>query len=131
MNLRKLDDSNFILYAANNYENASFVDQTEFYDDLARIKSLSKLFNRYIKSGELNDRLILNHLTVLYNVFDHTALTRMLAYKLQNYLYYLKPFLVLLGYWPETLEHIGTDDETIIGSNIPMDAKIVTILRQI
>jgi len=129
--LRKLDNSNFVLYAAKYYENASCVDETEFNEDLARIKSLSKLFNRYMKTGELNDRLILNHLTVLYNVFEHRALTRMLVYKLYGYLYYLKPFLILLGYWPEKIENIGPDNITIIGSDIPMDSNIVKLLREI
>lgn len=131
MNLRQLDDSNFVLYAAKHYENASCADQLEFNDDLARIRSLSKLFNRYMKTGELNDRLILNHLIVLYNVFERDALTRMLTFKLYSYLYYLKPFLVLLGYWPEKVHNIGYENETIIGSDIPMDAKIVNKLREI
>lgn len=131
MNLRKLDDSNFVLYAARHYENASNADEIEFNEDLARIKSLGKLFNRYMKNGELNDRLIMNHLIVLYNVFDHEAMTRMLAYRLHNYLYYLKPFLLLLGYWPEVIKNIGPDNEDIIGVDIPMDPKIVTILRNI
>lgn len=131
MNLRKLDDSNFVLYAARHYENASNADEIEFNEDLARIKSLGKLFNRYMKNGELNDRLIMNHLIVLYNVFDHEALTRMLAYRLHNYLYYLKPFLLLLGYWPEVIKSIGPDNEDIRSVDIPMDPKIVNILRNI
>ena len=129
--MHQLTDSNFILYAAKNYKNLSYIDEKEFYDDLSKIKSLSKLFNRYMKSGELNDKLILNHLTILYNVFEHSAITRILVFKLYNYLYYLKPFLILLGFWPERIEGIGNNNETIISSDIPMDNNVVNILRRI
>ena len=129
--MHQLTDSNFILYAAQNYKNLSYIDEKEFYDDLSKIKSLSKLFNRYMKSGELNDKLILNHLTILYNVFEHPALTRILVFKLYNYLYYLKPFLILLGYWPDRIDGIGSSNETIISSDIPMDINIVNTLRRI
>lgn len=129
--MHQLTDSNFILYAAQNYNNSSCSDEKEFYDDLSKIKSLSKLFNRYMKSGELNEKLILNHLILLYNVFDRNALTRILVFKLYNYLYYLKPFLILLGFWPEKVEGIGISNETIISSEIPMDNNVVNILRKI
>ena len=84
-----------------------------------------------MKSGELNEKLILNHLILLYNVFDRNALTRILVFKLYNYLYYLKPFLILLGFWPEKVEGIGISNETIISSEIPMDNNVVNILRKI
>jgi hypothetical protein len=50
---------------------------------------------------------------------------------MKDQLQYLKPFLVLMGYWPEKVEGIGKKNETIIGSNIPMDPMIVTVLRRI
>ncbi len=127
----QLTDDNFLLYAAQNYNNISCVDVKEFHEDISKIKGLSKLFNRYMKSGALNDKLILNHLIILYNVFDREAITRILVFKLYNYLYYLKPFLILLGFWPDKVEGIGTDNETIISSEIPMDNNIVKILRKI
>ena len=129
--MHQLTDSNFILYAAQNYNNSSCIDAKEFYDDISKIKSLSKLFNRYMKSGDLNDKLILNHLIILYNVFDKNAITRILVLKLYNYLYYLQQFLILLGFWPERVEGIGPNNETLISSEIPMDNNIVNILRKI
>ena len=80
-----LDDNNFFLYAARNYNNPC-VDDIEFMEDLGRIKNLRRLFSRYERRGELKERLILNHLMVLYNVFDHKALTRMLAFRLYDQL---------------------------------------------
>ena len=44
-------------------------DHDEFIEDLKRFKYVKRLVNRYIESGYLADRLILNHLIVLHNVF--------------------------------------------------------------
>jgi len=125
-----LNESNYFLYAAHHYLNPC-VDQEEFFEDLNRIKNIRRLFSRYEKKCELKERLILNHLVVLYNVFEHQALTRMLAFRLYDHLHLLKPFLMLLGYWPERIENIGPDQETIISSNVMMDNRIVDILRKI
>ena len=67
--MQQLDDTNFMLYAAAHYDNPQCYDTDEFYDDLKRFKYLKRLLNRYKETGELKERLILNHLTVIYNVF--------------------------------------------------------------
>jgi hypothetical protein len=126
----KLDDSNFFLYAAHHYLNPC-VDEQEFMDDLNRIKNIRRLFGRYEKHGELKERLIINHLMVLYNVFDHKAMTRMLAFRLYDQLHILKPFLMLLNYWPERIDNIGADCLTIRSNEIVMDMRIVEVLRKI
>ena len=125
-----MDDNNFFLYAAHHYSNPC-VDQQEFLDDLNRIKNLRRLFGRYEKHGELKERLILNHLMVLYNVFEHKALTRMLVFKLYDHLHILKPFLMLLNYWPELVENIGTENVSIRSNEIVMDMRVVDVLRKI
>jgi hypothetical protein len=89
------------------------------------------LFGRYEKHGELKERLILNHLMVLYNVFEHRALTRMLVLKLYDQLHILKPFLMLMNYWPERVENIGADNVTILSSDVIMDMRVVDVLRKI
>jgi hypothetical protein len=126
----KLDDNNFFLYAAHHYLNPC-VDEQEFLDDLSRIKNLRRLFGRYEKHGELKERLIINHLMVLYNVFEHKALTRMLAFKLYDQLHILKPFLMLLNYWPELIENIGSDNYTIRSNEVVMDMRVIDVLRKI
>jgi len=125
-----LDDSNFFLYAAHHYSNPC-VDEQEFMDDLNRIKNIRRLFGRYEKHGELKERLIINHLMVLYNVFDHKAMTRMLAFRLYDQLHILKPFLMLLNYWPERIDNIGADCLTIRSNEIVMDMRVVEVLRKI
>ena len=126
----KLDDSNFILFAAKYYDNPQCFDTLEFQDDLKRFKYLKRLFTRYQETGELKERLIINHLIVLYNVFGPEA-TRMLFFKLEGFHHYLKPFIVLLGYMPEVVRNIGVENKTYRSSDIPMDEEIIELLRKI
>lgn len=126
----KIDESNFMLFAAKHYDNPQCFDTLEFYEDLSRFKYIKRLFNRYEETGELKERLILNHLIILYNVFG-TATTRMLFFKLNGYLHLLKPFIVLLGYLPDRVHGVGVENKTIISSDIPMDERIVKLLRKI
>ena len=126
----KLDDSNFILFAAKYYDNPQCFDTLEFQDDLKRFKYLKRLFTRYQETGELKERLIINHLIVLYNVFGPEA-TRMLFFKLEGFHHYLKPFIVLLGYMPEVVRNIGVENNTYRSSDIPMDEEIIELLRKI
>lgn len=126
----KVDETNFVIYAAKHYDNPQCFDTLEFYEDLARFKYLKRLFNRYEETGELKERLIINHLIILYNVFGNTA-TKLLFFKLNGYLHMLKPFIVLLGRCPEAVHGIGLENKTIYASDITMDDKIVNLLRKI
>ena len=126
----KLDESNFMLYAAKHYDNPQCFDTLEFYEDLARFKYIKRLFNRYEESGELKERLIVKHLIILYNVFG-PATTRMLFFKLNGHLHLLKPFILLLGFLPDKVYGVGVENKTIISSDIPMDENIVKLLRKI
>jgi hypothetical protein len=127
----KLDESNFLLYAAKHYDNPHCFETLEFYDDLNRFKYIKRLFNRYEEAGELKERLVLNHLTVLYNVFGAEPATRMLFLKLRGYYHYLKPFLVLMGTMPDVVYNIGIENKNIVSSDIPMESDIVDVLRHI
>ena len=123
-----LTDANFIIYAAKHYDNPQCFDTEEFYDDLKRFKYIKRLFNRYELTGELKERLMLNHIVVLYKVFAPHA-TRMLLLKLRGYYGYLKPFLVLIQRMPEAVSGVG--ENTVYSSDIVMDEKIIEILRKI
>lgn len=124
-----LNESNALIYAAKHYDNPHFFDTIEFYEDLNRFKYLKKLFGRYEETGELNERLVLNHLTVIYNVFGVEASTKLLFLKMDNYGSYLKPFLLLLNYCPEIIYNVS--GRVIRTSDIVMDQKIVDKLRKI
>jgi hypothetical protein len=129
--MQQLDDSNFILYAAANYDNPQCYDTDEFYDDLKRFKYLKRLLNRYRETGELKERLILNHLTVIYNVFGSTPATRLLFFKLDGNYDLLKPFLVLMGLMPDKVENIGPMNLTFNTIDIHMNDRIIKVLRKI
>jgi len=98
---------------------------------LKRFKYLKRLLNRYKETGELKERLILNHLTVIYNVFGSTPATRLLFFKLDGYYDLLKPFLVLMGLMPDKVENIGPMNLTFNDIDIHMDERIIKVLRKI
>lgn len=124
-----LTERNSLLYAAKHYDNPHFFDEMEFYEDLSRFRYLKKIFGRYEETGDINERLVLNHLTVIYNVFGVEAATKLLFLKMNNYGSYLKPFLLLLNYLPEVVYNVN--GENIHTVEIPLDQNIVNKLRKI
>jgi len=123
-----LSEENFVLFAMNHYENPQCRGINEFEEDLKRFKYLKRLFCRYKQDGELKERLILNHLIVLNNVFGVSAATKMLFFKIDEEFWpQLKTFLVFLNYLP--VEIIA--EKRIKESDIPLDTNIVDILRKI
>jgi len=117
----ELNRRNFELYASQNYNNPECIDIEEFKEDLARFKYLKRLLRRYEVTEDLQDRLILNHLVVLYNVLGLTAANTMIWYKIEKeHWTYIKPFLVFLNYLPV--------DEKV---DVPLDPYIVDVLRKI
>lgn len=117
----ELTDDNLFLYAAKHYYKPKVIDAEEFNDDLKRFKYIKRLINRYEESGKLSERLILNHLIVVFNVFGYEAGLKILELKLQAHQWStLKPFLIFL-------KAIRNDEYT----NIAMDPNVVEALRKI
>ena len=130
INFDRLTDENFIMFAMQHYDNPQCVSIDDFHEDLLKIKYLKRLLNRYKDLGELRERLIINHLIVLYNVFGVEAATKMLFYKIDPSLWsIMKTFLVYLHYMPERV--IGVFEKDIISSDIPVVQEIATVLREI
>jgi hypothetical protein len=127
----KLDEFNFLLYAAKHYDNPQCYDTVEFYDDLKRFKYIKRLLNRYIEEGDLKERLILNHIIILNNVFGAMATTKMLFLKCKGFESQLKSFLSFLNILPEKIENIGIENRTINIKDIDQDNKILEELRKI
>lgn len=125
----KLNEDNFTLFAMKSYTNPHCTDLLEFNDDLKRIRYVKRLFKKYEQSGDLKERLIFNHLMVFYNSFEPQCATRMLCFRLDNYLQYLKPFLLYMGYWTEKV--VEMDGRKITDSDIIIDQCIVDTLRNI
>jgi hypothetical protein len=124
-----LTESNFLLFAAKYYYSIHYCI-TEFNSDLKRIIYIKRLLKKYKKSGELAERLILNHLILLYNVFEPTAaVNKMLFFKLDKDCYSaLKTFLVYLNRMPS---EISFNNTRLISSDIPLDMEIAKILREL
>ena len=94
----QLTDKNFTLYAAQNYTNPRCLDPEEFKEDLVRFKYLKRLFSRYNDKNQLQERLILNHLIIIHNVFGIRAANAMCFFKIDETLWpALKPFLIYLN----------------------------------
>jgi hypothetical protein len=93
-----LNESNFTLFAAQNYTR-SCLDPTEFYSDIFRFKYLKRLLRKYNDKQELQERLVLNHLIIIHNIFQCNAATSMCFFKMpETYWPALKTFLIYLNY---------------------------------
>ena len=118
-----ITEENYMLFAMKVYENPQCKSVQEFHEDMNRIKYLKRLFKKYKSTGVLRERLILNHIIILYNVFGIQAATRILFARLDQELHpILKTFLVFLHMFPEKIP------ETDLVS-IPLDKRITDRLR--
>ena len=128
----ELTNDNFVLYAAKYYDNPQCHSAEEFFEDLKRFKYIKKLFTRYEKTGDLKERLILNHIIILNNVFGPHHIVRLLFLKIPDkHLNYLKPFLVLLSILPDRIVNIGAQNKSFDSNEIGLDQTIVDRLRDI
>ena len=101
MRFDELNEDNYLLFAIKFYDNPQAVTKDDFEDDLKRIKYVKRLLKRYKNTGVLKTHLILNHLTVLFNVFDDAAVP-LLFFNLEKELWpYIKSFLSFLNRLPE------------------------------
>jgi hypothetical protein len=100
----KISEKNFISTALHYYDNPQCVTLDEFNEDLSRISRIKKIISMYLNNQqELNERLLLNHLVVLYNVFGNIA-TDLLLFKVPSQHYkVLFPFLILIDRLPESI----------------------------
>lgn len=123
-----LNESNILLYAAKCYDKPSCVD-SEFDEDYKKIRYIKRLLQRYRFTGDIKERLLLNHLVVAQNVFGIEGCTRMLFLRLDEKDYCsLKPFLLFTSAMPSVIKGIRGKD--IISSDIPLDQKLVKLLRK-
>jgi len=121
----RLCPNNFVLYAMKMYSNPLCTGIEEFKEDICRIKYIKRLLLKYRKNGDLKDRLILNHLIILQNVFGAEGCTRILFYKLPKELHsYLKTFLEYLQYLPHEIPEVDL-------KNINLDHRIQKTLQRI
>jgi hypothetical protein len=116
-----ITERNFLLYAAKHYCNPRCLDVDEFKEDVAHFKYVKRLLRKYRQTGEIQERLLLNHLITIYNVFDISASNEMIFFKVDKDLWpTLKTFLIFLNYLPEEM-HV----------EVPLDINMVNSLRKL
>ena len=117
----KITGDNVVMFAIKHYENPQCEGEKEFQDDLKRFKYIKRLLRKYYDTGVLKERLLLNHLIVLNNVFGPDACATLLLYKIQQeYWAALKSFLLFLN--------IITEDEL---KDTKENEKILEILEEL
>lgn len=107
------------------YDNPQCVSITEFEDDLKRFAYLKKLFGRYRDNDDLKERLILNHLIVLFNVFG-VITVEFLFFKIdKEYWPTLVAFLSFLDRMPDHVPEFGVH----IAEFLPLDERVTEALK--
>jgi hypothetical protein len=118
----KITAKNFSAYAMKHYDDPQCEDIEDFQEDLRRFRYLKRLLHRYHENGELRERLMLNHLICIFNVFGYDACMRMLEFKIKddNYWSSIKTMLLYLEYVEEGWK-----------IDIPIDNKLAERLRDL
>lgn len=90
-------DDEFIKYCLNNYHIPHFTDE-DFLADLNKIVILKKMLKRFVSTGVINERLALNNIIILLNVFGIEAGNIILFYRAgEEYYSHIKAFLIYLN----------------------------------
>ncbi len=110
-----------MMYAIKHYENPHCEGEKEFHDDMKRFKYIKRLLKKYKVNGVLKERLLLNHIIILRNLFGNEACVTLLLFKTQQeHLGALKSFLLFLN--------MIRDDEL---KKIELDEHVLIVLRKI
>lgn len=127
--IHDLNHDTILIYAIKSYESRNYV-KSEFQEDYKTFKYVKRLLQRYRMTNEIREKLILNHLNLIYNVFGVEAGTRILFYKIDEQDYSaLKTFCIFLNTMPEKVMSINGKD--IIASTIQLDINLIELLRKI
>lgn len=122
----KITEKSFFRVAIKNYDNVQCTSLKEFEDDIKRFSYLKKLFARYVENNELKERLILNHLIILHNVFG-VATPELLFFKIDDqYWGILATFMLYLNIMPDTIPEFN-----IKLTDLQLDYNVINTLRNI
>jgi len=129
IDLIDLNHDTVMIYAIKCYDKPTLI-KSELKEDLKHLSYVRRLFRRYNQYGELKERLILNHLIILYNIFGRVPATRLLFYHTRTEDYdILKTFLVFLNYMPNHV--VGIRGRSILSDECQLDPFVVDILRKL
>tara|TARA_B100000902_G_C27308939_1_gene917212 strand:- start:3028 stop:3399 length:372 start_codon:yes stop_codon:yes gene_type:complete len=118
----KITAKNFQSYAIKHYDDPQCESLDDFQEDLRRFRYLKRLLHRYHNNGEMRERLMLNHIICLFNVFGYEPCMRMLEFKIKDQAYWtsIKTMLLFLGYVEEGWK-----------TDIPLDQALAERLRDL
>ena len=124
-----LNDDNVMLYAMKAYERPNMLI-SEFDEDLKRFNYLKRLFYRHKQHNEIRERLVINHLIIIFNVFGQEVGSRLLFYFIEDEHYsILKTYLTFLNRMPKVIT--GIRDKIITTDDISFDLELIEILKRI
>ena len=111
----KITNDNIMMFAIKHYDNPQCEGEKEFYDDMKRFKYIKRLLRKHNDTGILKERLLLNHIIVLKNLFGAEACVTLLLFKIQKeYWETLKSFLLFLNIVrSDELSHIVEDKDVL------------------
>ena len=111
----KITSGNVILFAIRHYDNPQCESEKEFHDDMKRFKYIKRLLRKYKETGILKERLLLNHIIVLNNLFGPEACVTLLLFKIQKeYWETLKSFLLFLNIIRiDELQHVKENNQVL------------------
>ena len=93
-----ITNDNVMMFAIKHYDNPQCEGEKEFHDDMKRFKYIKRLLRKYKETGVLKERLLLNHIIILNNLFGPEACVTLLLFKIQQeYWGTLKSFLLYLN----------------------------------
>ena len=93
-----ITSDNVMMFAIKHYDNPQCEGEKEFHDDMKRFKYVKRLLRKYKDYNILKERLLLNHIIVLNNLFGPEACVTLLLFKIQReYWETLKSFLLYLN----------------------------------
>ncbi len=121
-----LNDENFKLACAKNYDS---IDIYSFNEDISRIYMVRKLIRKFISSGDINEKLVLNHIIILYNGFGEFTLDILYYVFTEDEYKFINSFLIFLNRLPEDRYMYGID--LIISKKLEQIWKLLNHLRKI
>ena len=93
-----ITSDNVMMFAIKHYDNPQCEGEKEFHDDMKRFKYVKRLLRKYKDHNILKERLLLNHIIVLNNLFGPEACVTLLLFKIQReHWETLKSFLLYLN----------------------------------
>ena len=116
-----ITSDNVMMFAIKHYANPQCEGEKEFHDDMKRFKYVKRLLRKYKDYDILKERLLLNHIIVLNNLFGPEACVTLLLFKIQReHWETLKSFLLFLN--------IITENEL---SDVKENQEVLDILRKL